>query len=258
MRTIHSLLGRRAWTVLAAAAALGASPGAAGAQELLADLIGSANACSSGGNPILAEGAPICGAEARVRDDEIRFGAETARAMPRSAVAWTPNTSPRCVNAGAVPPDPVTYNCSFTVAQDPLYSQCVVEVNIDTGDGGQSVNEAACLLRRAITFQVRNPQDTADPVKFEDRVSIVECLAYAGATGAGRNPTDDATLGEPVNVCTAGVGAREDPDGSELAGIRTGWRVRITQNVTNPPLNVAPPGDDVVSPFTARLREALF
>jgi hypothetical protein len=235
-----------------AAAALVLSPGPASAQELLADLVGSARACLTNPNnansaPLLAEGAAVCGAELRIRDDEIRFGAETARAMPRSAAAWSPASSPRCVNAGAVPPDPPTYNCSFTVAQDPLYSQCVVELLPDTGpdavvgDGGRAMNEAACLLRRPITFQVRNPRDSADPIKFEDRVSVVECLAYRDATGADRDAAADLALGEPVNVCTAGVGERDEtPADSELAAAANGWRVRArrtsrTRPSTSPP-----------------------
>ena len=216
--------------------------------QLVADLVGSADACSFQGSPILAEGEPICSAEARVRSDEVRFGAETARDMPRNQAAWRPNLSSRCVNANALPPDPVTYNCSYTVGQDPLYSQCVVEVGIEVGDSGKLVNEAACLLRRPIVFLVLNP---ANQVIYRESVAVVECLAYDGATGAGRDPVDDVTLGEPVNVCTAGIGPRL-PLSDPLAGVVAGWKVKITQNKSNPSLS------GVTSPFQTKLIEALF
>ena len=240
------LIGGTALAMLALATAFAAPAHA----QLLADLVGSATACTANGNPILAEGAPICSAEARVTRDEVRFGAETARSMPAAQAAWRPNLSNRCVNANALPPDPVTYNCSYTAIQDPLYSQCVVEVGIAVGDGGRLVNEAACLLRRPITFQVINPKGSPKIV-YKESVAIVECLAYDGVTGADRDPVDDTTLGEPVNVCTIGIGPRL-PLSHPLAGVAKNWRVKITQNVTNPVL----PG--VTSPFTAKLIEALF
>lgn len=242
---VARFLGASACAVALAAGAAGTA--AAQQAPLAADLVGSARACTFNGSPLLAEGAPICGAELRIRPDEVRFEAETARALPGgraepNAIAFQPRGKPGCVDAQALPPDPVTYNCTRP-ASDPLYSQCVVEIGVAQGDNGL-LNEAACLLRRPITFQVR---DRAGVVKFTQNANVVECLADP----ASRNPRADAAAGEPVNVCTVGVGLRAGGRHA-LAAATNGWRVRVTQNVTSP---VVP---NVTSPFTATLQESLF
>lgn len=239
-------------------------------QEFIGDLVGSAQACLANptnvnSGPLLAEGAPLCAAELRIEPREVRLGITTARVLPGRGIASNPAGKAGCTDVSE--PGAPAWDCSQTLAQDPVYSRCVVELNVDQGDpvtpGGppRTLNEAACILRRPVTVEVRNPRDpvVANRVKYREIVRVVECLAYAGA-GSEVNGRDDVAAGEPVNVCTVDGGERDrtgNPN-NPLRAARDGWRVWILQNVTNPPVNTnSNARDNVVSPFNARIEEDL-
>lgn len=242
--------------------------------ELTAELPDSANACLANpadpdSGPLLAEGAPLCAAELRIESGRgrLRLGIATARILPGRGIASNPVGKARCADVSE--PGAPAFDCSQTLAEDPIYSRCVVELNVGSGDpvvaGGlpRVVNEAACILRRPITVEVRNPRDPvpANRVKFSEIVRVVECLVYAGA-GTEVDGRDDATQGEPVNVCTVDAGLRVDDRSGNLSNplfaATEGWRVIIRQNVANPDINGnSNVRDNVVSPTNVRLEEDL-
>ena len=180
--------------------------------------------------------APVCTGAVTITNDsagrpfKFVLGVDTLRTLPvGNGPLFDPAANPGVCQL-ADPLDPTLYGCVIGPATAPVI--CSVDVSGAAGVGqfGATLLEAACNLKQAVKFSATPKAALAPPAVPNIGVATsTECILDP----SNRAPRLDTAIGEPVNVCDAGVVVKKQGAAVlakyPLTKIAPGWKLWVKQ-----------------------------
>jgi hypothetical protein len=226
---------------------------AAAALELEAPLIGIRGtpaenvACKDpkAAKPLGGAFAPVCVGTVKITNDKAGraskfvLGVDTLRALPLgNAALFDPKGNPDACEI-ADPADPNVYGCIIGTDAAPVVCSVDVTPGALAGQNGD-LYEAACNLAQGIKFTLTKPTVAALPTRGNVAATLgtvlgtatsTECIIDPSTAAGARDARLDTTLGEPVNVCDAGVVVKKSGTAALAnylpAKVAAGWKLWV-------------------------------